>query len=367
MSMRIMPRACLGGDRRVACVLMGSALIACAGASPRPPPALLPPNVTLVATPIAPVDSAPSAAAPAPSSEPAPEATEALAPLPTPPPAAPAPPTSAATRVLMADEPPFYPVRLRAHDADRRRAEHDSTHEAHEARGSRKRPYHPAPGIIVDVTDAQGAVAAADLQRIARSSGYWPFRECYEEGLRGDQRLSGKVSLELVVNPAGGVDRSTVTASTLRDEIVGACVAREARLLTLPTAASQTIAKVDVSLALGDEAVTTARPFPSAESLRQSLRASWDAARRCYAAGLATHPGVGGRLELRFRVHHDGEIFEVAEVSDHDVRFSDVDVSRCVLGVYRTAKLPPLARASRERSFVYALHFESKPDEAVAP
>jgi len=365
-----MPRACLGGDRRVACVLMGSALVACAGTSAKPPPALLPPNVTLVATPIAPVDSAPPAAASAPSTEPAPEATETLAPLPTPPPAAPAPPTSAASRVLMADEPPFYPVRLRAHDADRRRAERDATHEPHEARearGSRKRPYHPAPGIIVDVTDARGAVAAADLQRIARSSGYWPFRECYEEGLRGDQRLSGKVSLELVVNPAGGVDRSMVTASTLRDEIVGACVAREARLLTLPAATSQTIAKVDVSLALGDEPVTTARTFPSAESLRQSLRASWDAARRCYATGLATHPGVGGRLELRFRVHHDGEIFEVAEVSDHDVRFSDVDVSRCVLGVYRTAELPPLARASRERSFVYALHFESKPDEAVAP
>src|ERR1019366_1180029 len=123
----------------------------------------------------------------------------------------------ATANVLMSDELPFFPVRLRAHDADRRRAAHDrdathEAHEAHEGRGARKRPYHPAPGIIVDVTDAQGGATAADLQRIARNAGYWPFGECYEEGLRGDQRLSGKVSLELVVNPSGGIDRSTITA-----------------------------------------------------------------------------------------------------------------------------------------------------------
>ena len=365
---------------------MGSALSwGCAGSPPRaaPPPGI-PPNVTLVATPIALLASADAAPLPGPaaSSEPAPPPAEALAPLPTP--SAPTPGPPATANVLMSDELPFFPVRLRAHDADRRRAAHDrdatheahdrdatheahEAHEAHEGRGARKRPYHPAPGIIVDVTDAQGGATAADLQRIARNAGYWPFRECYEEGLRGDQRLSGKVSLELVVNPSGGIDRSTITASTVRDAIVGACVARETRHVTMPPASSQTTAKLEVSLATGDEAVTTARPFPNAESLRESLRAKWDAASQCYATGLAAHPDIGGRLELRFRVHHDGEIFEVAEVADHDVHFSDIDVTRCVLGVYRTGKLPSLPRSSRERAFVYALHFESKPDETVAP
>jgi len=378
--MRNMRGAFIARPRRVACVglLMGSALGACAGSAPKTaaPVNGIPPNVTLVATPIAPVESAApvQSATPAPeppaSSEASAEPTTPLEPLPTPAPApAPATPSATVARVLMADELPFFPVRLRAHDADRRRANHEATRESRdsEAKSSRHRPYHPAPGIIVDVTDAQGGIAAADLQRIARNADYWPFRECYEAALRADQRLSGKVSLELVVTPSGSVDRATVAASTLRDEIVGACVAREARHLALPATSAQTVAKVDVSLATGDEAVTTARPFANAESLRQALRTSWDGARQCYATGLATRPDAGGRLELRFRVHHDGEIFEVSEVGDHDVRFTDVDVARCVLGVYRTARLPPLARASRERSFVYALHFESKAAEAVAP
>jgi hypothetical protein len=384
MTHPIMPRAPLAlaaATRRLraplalvaatACALLGPALSACASSNAAPPSAI-PPAVTLTATPIAPVASASAEPAPVASSEPAPAPTQDLAPLPTPPPAPPAQP--ATSRVLMADALPFFPAHLRAHDADRRRsAEHDATHdrreerESREGKPSRKRPYHPAPGIIVDVLDAQGGIAAADLQRVARNAEYWPFRECYEEGLRGDQRLSGKVSLEIVVNPGGGVDRSTLTASTVRDEIAGACVAREARHLTLPPAATPTTAKIDVSLATGDEPVTTARPFANAESLRQELRQPWDAARQCYATGLAAHPDIGGRLDLQFRVHHDGEIFEVTESGDHDVRFGDADVARCVLGVYRSARLPSLAHSSRERAFVYALHFESKPDEPIAP
>ncbi|HEX3772779.1 MAG TPA: AgmX/PglI C-terminal domain-containing protein [Polyangiaceae bacterium] len=359
-------------------LLLGSALAACASSPARPagPPGI-PPAVTLTATPIAPVESASPAPSsePAASAEPAPAPTQDLAPLPppAPEPAGPPPPS----RILMADSMPHFLAHLRAKDTDKRRAQsrddshespRDATRETRETRdGRHKRPYHPAPGIVVDVTDAQGGISAADLQRIARNAEYWPFRECYEEGLRGDQRLAGKVSLEIAVNPSGGVDHSTITSSTVRDEIASACVAREAHHLTLPPAPAATTAKIDVSLATGDEPVPTARPFPNADALRQALRKPWEAARQCYATGLEHHPDIGGRLELRFRVHHTGEIFEIAENDDHDVRFEDVDVTRCVLGVYRSAKLPNLAHAPRERQFVYAIHFEAKPDEPVAP
>jgi hypothetical protein len=371
-----MPRAFLARPRSAVCagVLLGSVSGACAGSSPKAaaPIAGFPPNVTLVATPIAPVESAASPApppAPSPSaSEASAEPTAALAPLPTPDPPPAARPPPPAAHVLMADELPFFPVHLRARDADRHRAARDPNRETRDTdiRSPHRRPYHPAPGIIVDVIDAQGGVSAADLQRIARNADYWPFRECYEAGLRTDQRLAGKVSLEMVINPSGAVDRSTVAASTVRDEIVGACVAREARHISLPPTQTQTLAKVDVSLATGDEPVVTAKPYANAEGLREALHGPWDAARKCYATGLAARPDIGGRIELRFRVHHDGEIVEVAEISDHDVHFGDVDVARCVVGVYRSAKLPPLPRASHERTFVYALHFESRPEDPVA-
>jgi hypothetical protein len=306
------------------------------------------------------------AAAPAPAvaSAPAPAAPDGAAAATPTGPAAPAAPLS--PRALIADELPYSAAHLRAHEAREARERHHA-HESNRETGEREhhRPYHPAPGIVVDVVDAQGGASAADLQRTARNLGYWPLRQCYEDGLRNNQRLSGKVSLELVVSPSGAVDRSTVTATTVRDEMVTACVAREAGRLALPGAAAPSTARVDVSLAAGDEPVTGPRPISNAEPIREALRASWEGARRCYLAALADHPTTGGRMELRIRALSSGEISEVGEVGS--TRFGDVDVTRCVLGVYRASKLPPMhARTARDRSFVYALHFESKPGDAPA-
>ncbi|HXN32730.1 MAG TPA: hypothetical protein VN894_12745, partial [Polyangiaceae bacterium] len=60
-----------------------------------------------------------------------------------------------------------------------------------------------------------------------------------------------------------------------------------------------------------------------------------------------------------FRARSNGEIVEVAE--EGDTRFADVDVTRCVLGVYRTTRLPAARVCSaRESSFGYAIHLESR-------
>jgi hypothetical protein len=309
-------------------------------------------------------------ASPTGSSDPDAASNASLAPLPPPDTPAEAPPAPAAPRVLLADELPYFPVRLRAHDVppEHHHARHPeraghASHADERGESTSRRPYHPAPGIVVEVVDAQGGLSAADLQRLARSNGYWPFRQCYEEGLRKDQRLAGKVTLELLVTPAGAVDRSTVTTATVHDEIVAACVAREARHLGLSAVDAPTTAKIDVTLAVGDEPVQTAKPLPTAATLRDALREPWDAVRKCYAGELGGHPDAGGRLELTFHVKRDGEILEVSE---GDTRFGDVQVTRCVLGIYRTTKLPPL-HLLHDGHFVYAIHFESKPEETAAP
>ena len=129
--------------------------------------------------------------------------------------------------------------------------------------------------------------------------------------------------------------------------------------------ASPTDAAVDVTLATGDEPVPVARPVPNADRLREVLRTSWPAVEKCYASELTRHPDAGGHMELRFRVGLEGEILEVAE--DGDARFGDVEVTRCVLGVYRTARFTALDHAIHERDFVYGLHFESKADPAHQP
>jgi hypothetical protein len=70
-------------------------------------------------------------------------------------------------------------------------------------------------------------------------------------------------------------------------------------------------------------------------------------------------------MELHFHVRH-GEIVDVDELAatGDAGRFGDPDVTRCVLAVYRTARLP---RGQREPSFVYPLRLESAPIESTSP
>jgi len=323
---------------------------ACAAAPPKEAQASVPP---IAAIPVAPA----STPTPTSTATPTPSllvvASDSSVLRPGAPEAMPAPAPSA--HVVLVDERPFRASSSRA----REEPEHARGHSR--KRGRHGRPYHPAPGIVVDVVDAQGGAGAAEVQRVARSSGYWPFRRCYEEGLRRDQRLSGKVSLELAMAASGAVDSATVTSSTLHDESVVLCVAREGRHLVLASSESLATAKIDVTLSTGDEPVPAPHAAPHAEQLREALQASWPAVRQCYASELAKRPDVGGRMELRFTVKANGEIVEVAE---GDTRFGDVDVTRCVLGVYRTAKLAAIRHGAHETTFAYAVHFEARPPDS---
>jgi len=275
----------------------------------------------------------------------------------------PAAPTalSSPPHVVLVDELPF-----RASHSHARELPEHAEHAHHgKKKGRHGRPFHPAPGIVVDINDATGGASSADLQRTGRNVGYWPFRHCYEEGLRRDQHMGGKVDLDLAVAPGGGVDRANITGATLHDESVVLCVAREAAHLALTPGESATSAKMELTLSTGDEPVPEPHPVPHAEELREALRASWPAVKQCYAGGLSKHADDGGRLELHFHVKPGGEIAEVAE---GDTRFGDVEVTRCVLGVYRGAKLADVAHVahgSHDGSFVYALHLEARPDQGA--
>jgi hypothetical protein len=234
----------------------------------------------------------------------------------------------------------------------------ERSHASGRRHGRGARPFHPAPGITVDVAEAHGGTSASELERAARSSAYWPLRQCYEEGLRRDQSLAGRVSLDLDVAATGAVDHDAIASATVRDEAVVLCVRRQASRLVFAAAPSPTHARVEVTLTAGDEPVSAPRAVLHATELRAALRASWPAVEQCYAAGLAKHPDAGGDLELSFRARSMGDVVEVSESGDP--RFPDIDVTRCVLAVYRTARLPATRTGtSRETSFAYDLHLEA--------
>jgi hypothetical protein len=350
-------------SRSLAFLPSGSAVLftslACAAAPPVSP---------VAATPVAPAASTPKSSTSQPAAAASTPALIAMAPQETPlfppqgtsaaegPTVAPAlaPAASlAAARIVLVDDLPYHPTHLHTRELP----EHG--HSRGKKHGRHGRPYHPAPGVVVDALDTQGEIDAADLQRSARNVGYWPFRHCYEEGLRRDQNLSGKVSLDVNVGASGAVERASMASTGLKDESVGLCVAREAAHLTL--APAKGAAHIEVALSTGDERVPEPRPALHARELREALRASWPAVERCYATELPKHPEAGGRLELRFRVKSDGQVVEVAE---GDTRFADIDVTRCVLGVYRAATLPALHGGPHETTFAYALHMEARPSTA---
>ena len=272
-------------------------------------------------------------------------------------PAAPAATSSSPPRIVLVD---FEPAKT-SHTRARELPEHEHEHGHHPKHGRHGRPFHPAPGIVVDVASAQGGASAADIQRTARNIGYWPFRHCYEDGLQHNQQLAGSVHFGLTRQ--GGSLTTQLVDSSIKDESVTLCVLREARHLELSwgaeagDASAEATADMKVSLATGDEPVPTPHPVPHADELREALHASFPAIQQCYASGLARHPDEGGRMELRFRAKPGGEI---TEVSEDEPRFGDVDVTRCVLGVYPTTKLPHV-HGSHASSFVYALHFEAAP------
>ena len=226
------------------------------------------------------------------------------------------------------------------------------------AGGTTHRPYHPDPGIIVDVTSVGAGANQADVQRLARAKGYTPFRHCYEEGLRRDQKLGGKVSMDLVLAADGTVSMAKKTASTVGDASVDQCVVREASHLALarPDSGTPTVAMV-VTLAVGDEPVPVPHAAPHADKLRDALRARWSGVEVCYKQGLDKKRDLGGRIEVRFKVKPTGDIVEVGEGDTH---FSDADVSKCVVGVFKGAKLPKVG-GKHETSFVYAIHLEAIP------
>lgn len=255
--------------------------------------------------------------------------------------------------VMLVDEPPFWP------NVVRRSVAGVDPAPAPGKRGRHGRPYHPAPRIVVDVVDADRGVAMEPLQRVARDRGYWPFRGCYEDGLLRQPPLEGKVFVRLEVSAEGGVERVSVLPSTLRDPVVALCVAREARHLSFAAPGSAQAAILQVTLSEGDEPVMPRPRVHNASGLLEALRAAWPAVRQCYADGLSLKPDAGGFLELRFRMFGDGQVADVVEVG---APFEPSDVTRCVVAIYRSLKLPPRTVATGGTDFVYALHFEAKDD-----
>jgi hypothetical protein len=230
------------------------------------------------------------------------------------------------------------------------------------ADGSRPKPAHAAPRVKVDVTEVRGDASEAEIQRAARLKSYWPFRICYEQGLRRMQKLHGTIKLRLTIGPSGRPSGVQQLSAELGDAAVVSCVVKSAMAIGLPIPSSGAPqVTLEISLWPGDEPVsvkTVLRGKSSAPSdavaIAEALRTRWNDVRACYAAGRRRHEGLWGRLGLALRIT-SGIVDDVSEVESH---FPDPEVTQCVSKAFLHAAVPSTAT---ELSVVYPLRLGHAP------
>ncbi len=90
-----------------------------------------------------------------------------------------------------------------------------------------------APSIRQGATQVNGRLPAEVIQRIVRQN-FGRFRLCYENGLRTNPNLSGRVSVKFVIDRSGSVATAQDGGSEIPDQGVVSCVVRGFGNLSFP-------------------------------------------------------------------------------------------------------------------------------------
>lgn len=89
------------------------------------------------------------------------------------------------------------------------------------------------PALRQGVVQVTGRLPPEVIQRIVRQN-FGRFRLCYENGLRNNPSLSGRVAVKFIIDRSGAVSTSQDGGSDLPDQAVTACVVRSFANLSFP-------------------------------------------------------------------------------------------------------------------------------------
>jgi hypothetical protein len=325
--------------------------------------------LSLIVAACASVEHAPSLAPRAPLVPEAPaaivEAPPSPVPVPEPEPIEPAPP--AETPVELTLEKPFLPwARLRpegrvagsVHDQELARWNVGGTGDPEFI--SQKSGYHPAPRVTVDVEVVAGGLpkkarvdpkskkpdrilSEASLLARSRKYGYWPFRLCFEAGLRRDQDLGGKTRIRFRVSRSGRISKSRLVDTTLRDKDVAKCLVDSASEIELLSPPRNIDVEAQIGLWHGDAPLPTlieppeTKPSLDAEVILTAFEAARPGLSSCYREALGRDPALWGRIELGIELGSTGAI---AKVTERDSHFPDKEALGCVIALAQNLTLP---------------------------
>jgi hypothetical protein len=243
---------------------------------------------------------------------------------------------------------------------------------------SNRPEFHPGTRVVVDLVSVSGRLPVKPgrdastgksrkilshetLLAQARRNGYWPFRLCFEQGLRSDSKLHGASRLRVRVGRTGRVIDARLLETELTERSAAECLVERAQKLTFsPPPAQRIEATLEIEFWPGDARLPSrgkalgvpvdsnpGRLKPAA--IEAALADSQAAVRRCFTEGLAKDSSLWGRLELRIDLDARGSISRLGE---HDSRFPDPEVVDCVLRVVRNVGFS--APNEGPLSFIYA-------------
>jgi hypothetical protein len=89
------------------------------------------------------------------------------------------------------------------------------------------------PQIRVGTAEVRGRLPAEVIQRVVRAN-LGRFRQCYEQGLRTNPSLAGRVTVKFVIDRTGAVSLASQGDSDIADNLVVACIVRQFGNLSFP-------------------------------------------------------------------------------------------------------------------------------------
>jgi hypothetical protein len=245
------------------------------------------------------------------------------------------------------------------------------------AHPSNRPNYHPAPRVLVELgplsrkidkhSQRAKAFSAATLLAEARSRGYWPFRTCFEQGLRARPTLSGRTRLRLSIGSGGLVTAGRVLATELAERTTAQCLALAARGLSFRHAPTRRLdVELSVKLWPGDaplpprELARTPRELETS-ALAGAFMESAPALARCCESALARDPRLWGRVALCVETNADGAVVKARETES---RFADPAASACMAQELGALRLPTRGQALE---VVLAVRCGSPPQPPAPP
>jgi hypothetical protein len=237
---------------------------------------------------------------------------------------------------------------------------------------SNRPTFHPGTRVIVELKLGPSRHRAPGLERRylghARKYGYWPFRLCFEDGLRQNPKLHGRTEFGLTVDQRGRARAVRLVATRLEDQAVVACLADRVRELVFAPPARVDV-RMTVELWPGDAPIEPSPPSDhrgrdnpgklDTDAVLAVVRRAEPELRSCYDEALARDPELWGRLELRFDQDQEGRLGRLGEQQSH---FPDRRAALCVVDALRILGWP---RPREGRlSWVLGLRFGRPPQRS---